>query len=581
MNLAKWCIENNRTSIAMFLIIAVGGLMTFINIPKDEDPDFTIRTALVTTVFPGASPQRVEELVTDKLEEKIREMSELKALRSQSMTGLSILEVEFHDSCKDMVPVWQKLRNKVTDAQTSLPSEAHTPLVNDEFGDVYGILISLTGDGFSYRELKDAADTMRDQLLKVDGVGKVDRWGVQDERIYVDFTNSRMASAGISPFALAQIIDHQNTIQPSGSSQVGSERIVIEPSGEFSGVEDIHSLAVRPAGQKSSIRLADVTTITRGFADPPSTMTRFNGQPCLMLAVSMADGGNITVLGDRVTRKLAELKKDMYHGLETDIVVFQPDYVDKAITDFMINLLESFGFVVIIILVFAGLRTGLIAGSLVPMAMLGTVALMPLFDVGLQRISIASLIISLGILVDNGVVVSEAILVRLASGEERLRAVTGAVSELWMPLLAASLTTVFAFLPIPLAENATGEFCFSLFIVVSLALLCSWGLSHVHGTHDVLLCTQAQDIDAHLCRQTVSRLPHSAVVLPEKPHRVSDRGRHQLRRLLVGVQVRTQDVLPAQRTRPVHHRLLAALRHGYHGHFQAGRKIGSIPSSGH
>lgn len=251
MNIAKWCIDNNRTSLVIFLIIALGGLMTFISIPKSEDPDFTIRTALVVTQFPGASPQRVEELVTDKLEEEIREMSELKVIRSQSMTGVSIIEAEFLDSIKNMEPIWQKLRNKVNDAIPSLPAEAKTPTVNDEFGDVFGIVIALTGDGFSYRELKDAADNMRDQLLKVHGVGKVERWGVQDERIYVDFANSRMAAAGVSPFALAQIIDHQNTIQPSGSSQVGSERIVIEPTGEFKGVEDIYSLAIRPPAEKA------------------------------------------------------------------------------------------------------------------------------------------------------------------------------------------------------------------------------------------------------------------------------------------------------------------------------------------
>ncbi|BCS89788.1 efflux RND transporter permease subunit [Pseudodesulfovibrio sediminis] len=477
MNLARWCIENNRTSIALFLIIAVSGVMTFFSIPKDEDPDFIIRTAIVTTVFPGASPQRVEELVTDKLEEKIREISEVKTVESQSMTGLSIVKVEFLDSIKNMTPIWQKLRNKVDDAKPNLPDEAYTPMVNDEFGDVFGIVISLTGDGFSYRELKDAADDMRDQLLKIKGVGKVDRWGVQAERIYVDFTNSRMAAAGISPFALAQMIESQNTIQPSGSSQVGPERITIEPTGEFNGVEDIYSLALRPPGQKSSVRLSDMTTVSRGFADPPSNMTRFNGKPGLMLAVSMADGGNITELGDRVSKRLEELRADMYQGLDAEIVVFQPDYVNAAINDFMINLVESFVFVVVIILLFAGLRTGFIAGSLVPMAMLGCIALMPYFDVGLQRISIASLIISLGILVDNGVVVSEAILVRLASGEDRLKAVTGAVSELWMPLLAASLTTVFAFLPIPMAEHPVGEFCASLFVVVSLTLVCSWGLS--------------------------------------------------------------------------------------------------------
>jgi len=477
VNVAHWCIKNNRTSLVIFLLIAMGGVMTFFSIPKAEDPDFTIRTAVVTTVFPGASPQRVEELVTDKLEERIREIAEIKNVESQSMSGFSILKVEFQDHIKNMQPIWQKLRNKVDDAVPDLPDEAQTPVVNDEFGDVYGIVVALTGEGFTYRELKDAADDIRDQLLKVPGVGKVDRWGVQAERIFVDFTNSRMAAAGVSPFALAQIIDRQNTLQPSGTSLLGPERIVIEPTGEFRGVEDIYSIAIRPPGQKSSVRLADVTDISRGFADPPSTMARYNGKPGLILAVSMADGGNITELGERITSKLEEIRSNLFIGMDADVLVYQPDYVNAAIKDFMINLLESFGFVVVIILAFAGLRTGLIAGSLVPMAMLGCIALMPRFDVGLQRISIASLIISLGILVDNGVVVSESILVRLAAGQERLKAVTGAVSELWMPLLAASLTTIFAFLPIPMADKPVGEFCASLFIVVTLTLTCSWALS--------------------------------------------------------------------------------------------------------
>jgi multidrug efflux pump subunit AcrB len=477
VNLAKWCIDNNRTSLVVFLLIAVSGVMTFFSIPKAEDPDFTIRIGIVTTVFPGASPQRVEELVTDKLEEHIREISEVKTVESQSMAGFSILKIEFQDHIRNMTPIWQKLRNKVDDAIPDLPIEAQTPQVNDEFGDVYGIVVAVTGDDFSYRELKDAADDVRDQLLKVDGVAKVERWGVQAERIFVDFTNSRMAAAKISPFALAQIIDRQNTLQPSGSSMLGPERVIIEPTGEFTGLDDIFSIAVRPPGEKSSVRLADVTDISRGFSDPPSVMARYNGKPGLILAVSMVDGGNITELGKRITKRLGELRGEMYVGMDADVLVFQPDYVNKAITDFMINLLESFVFVVIVILAFAGLRTGLIAGSLVPMAMLGCIALMPYFGVGLQRISIASLIISLGILVDNGVVVSEAILVRLAAGEERIKAVTGAVSELWMPLMAASLTTVFAFLPIPLADKPVGEFCQSLFIVVSLTLACSWGLS--------------------------------------------------------------------------------------------------------
>ncbi|OEU66610.1 MAG: acriflavin resistance protein [Desulfovibrio sp. S3730MH75] len=477
MNVAKWCIENNRTSIALFLLIAFGGVMTFFSIPKSEDPDFTIRTAVVITAFPGASPQRVEELVTDKLEERIRELSDLKSVKSQSMTGISIIEVEFLDHLKNMKPVWQKLRNKVSDAETSLPPEAHTPLINDEFGDVFGILVALTGEGFSYRELKDVADYTRDELLSVKGVGKVDRWGLQDERVYIDFSNSRMAAVGVSPFALGQLIDHQNTIRPSGSAKVGPERIAIEPTGEFKSVDDIASLSLRFEGMKTSIKLSDVTKVSRGFSDPPSVMTRYNGTPAIMLAISMADGNNIMELGDKVTAKLDQLSADLYHGMEYNIIVYQPDYVDTAVTDFMINLMESFLFVVIVILAFAGFRTGIVAGALVPMAMLACIGLLPSFGVGIHKISIASLIISLGILVDNGVVVSEAILVRLAAGEERIKAVVNAVSELWMPLLAASMTTVFAFLPIPLAESKVGEFCYSLFVVVALTLICSWALS--------------------------------------------------------------------------------------------------------
>jgi multidrug efflux pump subunit AcrB len=477
VNLASWCIKNNRTSLVIFLLIVFSGVSTFFSIPRSEDPDFTIRVALISTVFPGASPKRVEELVTDKLEERIREMSEVKTVKSQSMTGLSIIEVELYDSIKNVQQVWEKLRNKVSDASVDLPSEARQPVVNDEFGDVFGILVPITGDGFTYRELKDAADYTRDELLKVDGVGKVERWGEQDERVFVDFSNSRMAASGISPFALGQTISRQNSILPSGSSRLGPDRVYIEPTGEFLTVDDLKKLPIRGEGRKSGIKLSDVTTITRGYSDPPSTMTRYNGKDAIILAVSMADGNNIMDLGERVTKKLHETIGKMYVGINFDTLVYQPDYVDKAVSDFMINLLESFAFVVVIILLFAGLRTGLIAGSLVPMAMLGCISLMPLFDVGLQRISIASLIISLGILVDNGVVVSEAILVRLASGEDRLSAVTHAVSELWMPLLAASLTTIFAFLPIPLAESKVGEFCFSLFIVVSLTLGCSWLMS--------------------------------------------------------------------------------------------------------
>ncbi|XPV76933.1 MAG: efflux RND transporter permease subunit [Desulfovibrio sp.] len=477
MNIAEWCIRNNRTTLVLIAIIIFSGVFTFLTMSRNENPKFTIRLATIITPFPGASPQRVEELVSDKLEEKIREIPEVEFITSQNMNGVSIIKVNVWEKYKDMVPVWNKLRNKVDDALPDLPPEAGTPVINDEYGDVFGILVAVTGDGYTMREIEDWADIVRDDLLKVPGSGKVVRWGRQAERIFINFSASKFSELGVNPFQLAKIIDAQNTIRPSGDVKVGAERLSIEPTGTFQNVDELKELSVRLPGQNESIALDSLVDISRDYADPPIKPVHYNGERCVMLAVSMAKGGNIMDLGDSVTAELEILQKRMPVGLELNMFVYQPEFVAKSVNDFTLNLMESFAFVVAVMLIFAGLKTGIIAGLLVPMAMLACIALMPAMGVGLQGISIASLIISLGILVDNGVVVSENILVRLASGQERLKAVTEAVSELWMPLLAASLTTVFAFLPIPLAPSATGEYTSSLFVVVTLALFSSWVLA--------------------------------------------------------------------------------------------------------
>jgi multidrug efflux pump subunit AcrB len=477
MNITRWCIENNRTFGLIIIALAMLGVSTYLNISKLEDPDFTIRTAVVSTGFPGASPQKVEELVTDKLEEKIREIAEIDYIESRSMSGRSLIYVHIQQSYMDMKPIWDRLRNKVDDVRALLPQGVNGPYVNDEFGDVFGIVVAITGDGYTYRELKDIADDVRDELLRVPDVAKVERHGVQDERIFVNFSNARLAELGVSPAYVMQTLQQQNAISPGGNALVGPERVVIEPTGEFKSLEQLAGTSISLPGKAQNIQLKDIATIERDFVDPPSQLTRFNGQPCLMLAVNMADGGNIVELGEQVKKTMAELKTRMPVGIDFDYVSFQPYFVDKAIGDFMLNLYEAFGFVVLVMLIFAGVRTALVAGLLVPMAICMSIALMPYFDVVMQRISIASLIIALGMLVDNGVVVSENILVRLGRGENRLKAVTGAAANLRMPLLAASLTTIFAFMPIATAKSNTGEYCLSLFIVITLTLISSWILS--------------------------------------------------------------------------------------------------------
>ncbi len=477
MNIGSWCIKNNRTTIVALLLVAFAGVSTFFSMARLEDPEFIIRVAVVTAYFPGASPKKVEELVTDKIEKKIQEMTEVKTITSQSMTGFSVVMVEVYAKYDDMQPIWQRLRNKMADVQRNLPEGVYGPYVNDEFGDVFPIVLALTGDGYSYRELKDIADEVRDALLRLDTVAKVDYYGTQAERIFVEFSNARLAEMGYAPNQLADMLRAQNVLQPGGEMVVGPDRIAIEASGEFKDLDQVRDVSMRVAGRPEAILLGDICTIRRGFVDPPTTLTRYNNQPCIMLALSMPPDKKATDMGLQVKALVAQLQDRQPVGIDLNVFLYQPKYVDRAIDEFMGNLKDSFFYVVVILLVFAGIRMGLIAGSLVPMTMLMTIALMPLFNIKLQSVSIASLIIALGMLVDNGIVTSENILVRLAAGEDRLSACAAAVKELWLPLLTSSLTTIVAFLPIATAQSDVGEYCVSLFQVITITLLCSWVLS--------------------------------------------------------------------------------------------------------
>lgn len=477
MNLAGWCIKNNRTAFTFFALVAMLGVNAYRSVPRLESPEFTIRTAMVVSYLPGAAPQKVEELVTDKLESKLQEIPEVEKIESQSMTGVSIIAVEVASKYRDMPPIWQKLRNKVADVQSTLPDGVQGPYVNDEFGDVFPVLIAVTGDGYTYRELKTHADELRDAILLNDLVAKVDVYGVQEERIYVEFSNARLAEAGITPQEIMSAISSQNILKPGGSAKVGPERIIIEPSGAFNSIEDLQLLSIRAQGQDDAVYLQDIATIRRGFIEPPETMTRYDGESCLILAVSMVADGKVTDMAPAVVSLVRDMQATRPWGIELTPFFSQEKYVTRSINDFMVNLLEAFGFVVVIMFIFTGLRTGLITGALVPMAMLMCFVFMPVFKISLQQVSIAALIIALGMLVDNGVVVSENILVRFGRGEERLQAVQGAIQELWLPLLTSSLTTICAFLPIAWAKSDVGEYCFSIFQVVSLTLLCSWFLS--------------------------------------------------------------------------------------------------------
>lgn len=477
MNITRAAIEKNRVTFVAVIVIIFAGLFTFRNMPRAEDPGFIIRTAMVLTHFPGASPERVEQLVTDKLEKAIQEMPEIDFISSQSRAGVSLIYVNIQERYMNIRPIWDKLRRKVDAVKPGLPADVIPPIVNDEFGDVFGTIISITGEGYSYAELKEVADQVRDELLLLEEIAKVDIYGDQDERVFVEYNNARLAEIGISAFQLKSMLESSNIIIPGGSISTGHERIVLEPSGNFESVEDLRRMVIQIPGRRELLYLEDIADITRGYIDPPSTKMRSSGIPCIGLAISLREGGNLILLGEEVQNKVRELQQIYPIGVEFDIVSFQPEVVDKKVDDFTRSLIQAIIIVFIVLLITLGIRTGLTVSTLIPVTMLMSLFVMAQFNIGLDQMSLASLIIALGMLVDNAIVMSESIMVMINEGKTHLEAAVKSARELRIPLLTSSLTTAAAFLPIYLAESTVGEYTAPLFKVVTITLLCSWILS--------------------------------------------------------------------------------------------------------
>ncbi|MDB4324760.1 efflux RND transporter permease subunit [bacterium] len=510
MNVTRIAVEKNRVTLTALLLVVVAGVSAFFNMPRNEDPGFIIRTAAVMTYFPGASPERVEQLVTDKLEKVIQEIPELDHVRSESKTGVSLIYVDIREEYTTMRPIWDDLRRKVEKTVPQLPDSVVGPFVNDEFGDVFGILIGITGGDvegeFEYSYLKDVADEMRDELLLINEVAKVEIHGSQDERIFIEYNNARLSELGISPLQLRALLEARNIIIPGGEVRTEFEELVLQPSGNFETVDDLLNAVIALPGQRNVLYLRDVADrIYRGYVDPPTTRMRSSGLPALTLAVSMREDGNIIRLGERVREILDSAYGNYPIGIEFEVLQFQPDIVAGKINAFVINLLQAVAIVSAVMLLTLGIRTGLIVATLIPMAILASLAVMQMFDVGLDQISIAALIIALGMLVDNAIVMSESIMVQMGAGQSAFDAAMSAADELKIPLLTSSLTTSAAFLPIYLAESSTGEYTAPLFKVVTITLMCSWVLSL---TMIPLLCVkflrvarQKQDLDGPFYRR--------------------------------------------------------------------------------
>lgn len=476
MDLTRYAIDNRVVTFVALAVVALSGFSAYRNLPRAEDPGFLVRNAIVRAQFPGAAPERVELLVTDRIERVIQEIPEVAHISSESRTGQSIVTVEIRESVTELRSVWDNLRRRVEDAINELP-QGVVPVVDDDLGDVFGTVVALTADGFSYTELEEIAEQVREVFLRIEDVAKVEVQGTQQERIFVDFDNARLSGLGLSAAQLQGILQSSNIIISGGAVETGVERITLEPTGNFTSVDDIRRTLVTLPGTSETVYLGDVADIRRGYVEPAREKVRSNGQPALALAISMRTGGNIVQLGENVRAAIADLEQRYPVGVAFDILAFQPEVVDRSVSAFVNSILQAVGIVLACMLLFLGLRTGLVVASLVPMAMLATLMLMQYLGIGLDKMSLVSLIISLGLLVDNAIVMSESILVRMQAGEDARAAAVASSKELRVPLLVSSLTTIAAFLPIVLAESAVGEYTAPLAQVIAITLLSSWLLA--------------------------------------------------------------------------------------------------------
>jgi multidrug efflux pump subunit AcrB len=474
--IAAYFIKNRVISWMVSLIFLIGGVSAFFGLGRLEDPAFTIKDAMVVTSYPGATPQQVEEEVTYPLEKAIQQLTYVDEVNSISNRGLSQITVSMKNNYgpNDLPQIWDELRRKVNDLKGSLPPGVNTPQVIDDFGDVYGILLAVTGDGYSYRELLDYVDYLRRELELVNGVSKVSVSGQQQEQVFIEISMKKLSSLGLSPDTVFNLLSTQNVVSDAGAIRIGDEYIRIQPTGQFQSVDELGDLLINESGAQGLIFLKDVAEVKRGYIEVPTNIVNFNGSLALNLGVSFAQGVNVVEVGKVFDRRLAELKYQQPVGIEISEIYSQPKEVDKSVSGFVISLAQAVGIVIIVLLFFMGLRSGLLIGLILLLTVLGTFIFMKYLAIDLQRISLGALVIALGMLVDNAIVVVEGILIGTQKGRTRLQAATDIVTQTKWPLLGATIIAVTAFAPIGLSQDATGEYCGTLFTVLLISLMLSW-----------------------------------------------------------------------------------------------------------
>ena len=484
-SITDFALNNSRTVIVIMLGIFFGGIILFTKIPKLEDPYITIREALVVAKNAGMPVEKVERLITRPIEEKIRSMGEVDDIKdSTSKVGECIIHVTIKDEvpAEDLPMVWKLLRNRMDDVEPSLPEGTIGPMVNDTFGDTSVATIALWSDGFSMAEMRETARKIRERLNLMEGIQKIDLTGVQEERIYIDFSNAKMAQIGIEPGVIGKSLKQQNIIRPAGRINMNGVETVLETLGSFSSIEEIGDVLIPVAGTQATIPLRDIASIRKAYVEPIQNPAYYNGHQAIVLSVFLFKGVDAVEFGERLKKKVKEIEQSLVWGYKLDFATFQPELISKAVNGMVSNVVQSVGIVLVVVMIMLGFRTGLIVGSFIPLVMLFGVVMMSVLNVEMQRISLATMIIALGMFVDNAIVVSDDIQVNMKSGMDRKDAVIKSGRSLAVPLLTSTLTTVFAFGPIILQIGSTGDYTKSLGQVMIILLMGSWFLSMFSST---------------------------------------------------------------------------------------------------
>ncbi len=478
MNLTGLSLKYNRITLLALLVVVIMGLLEYSNLSRDSMPPFTVRVATIITQFPGASPERVESLISDRVEKALQEIPEVKTISSTSRTGVSIVKMSIWEDVPEskLQSIWDLARRKIDNIKKDLPEGIYGPKLDDEnIGVVYGIFVGLESDGFEYNELKTYADKLRDDLIALDDAAKVIIGGEVEERVYIEYNDAKLAQVGLTSGQLKNIISESNIIIPSGQINLGDERIILESSGNFQSVESIKNLVIPIGFQGETVLLGDLATINKDYVSPKESIVRINGNQSLALYVTVKEGANLIELGkdvDDVIKNYNETKLPL--GITALRIASQDIEVQKKIKVFIGNLVQSIVIVLLVILLVLGWRAGVIIASLVPGTMILTFLLMGLFDVGLNQVTLASLIMALGLLVDNGIVMVESLLEKLQEGQSKFEAAVNSAKEFMTPLLISSLTTCAAFLSFYLADGPMGDMMGNIFLVITMALLSSW-----------------------------------------------------------------------------------------------------------